>query len=871
MKNINPAQHGFYSEKASAINDTPMERSQTTHESLQSEKAQQILPYLTLDKLDKREVSGLLDLSNDVIDAMDQGKLPRDKFSTAMALDDAIAVASGEEAIWAKGEVSPKLAQARKLVCACLLNETDSKNPERKWEIYNSFFGSSPDIASHCGGLRGSLELLTIAERVSQNPCASEIYDEIVYDNSFKGQNDFKAIIHDSNPIQQLRLIPIYNGVALHCDADGFSKTVLDKVIQALDTIENDNQTKPLVRLTASLANTNIIQWFDDEQWVDIDDENPEHQMMLLEHRQQQLAWVEAQRKIHKTYPALPENSRLNKIAPDVGGALDESGNVVQISNQKGEVLSLLNSSRDNVFGLDRDTAFLISAAHNPGVEKTISDKIGLKLSDIPFDPQVQLLKFMTEAGSDRFDKLCSTLTNTDKPLRFKLTENFVAADFGEDFGDSLLEIASSEHLTDREKAQILDNMSSCRESIGVIAGWYKGLDKGVFTRQYTRAANERLTDIITVFREIAKKGAITADSGRGERITFDYESAIEALKYETKSLEIISGTVQDVADGENGAFAEIVMLPDKSHSSKNRTVYNLYSPSHGHVLLHTRPEGAHSFDPQLEYGKVGSRYNSNSVNTGTEASISFMANPVEPFSLPTPFKNLPWYKQDNLRPRGEKSDIKEAADNYKRNRVSAIRLDREGIPLGAPANDPNRDPVAPQGRVSVDLSSIGDKPNTPSGKIARLITVGNMVRAKERDSNEIYLNHNTKWFDEKYGTTDGFKRLVNHIDTLMCGDGRTYPGLVGLRPPAKGEGLIEKWRELERQLESGDQEHVQAETDILLGGQIETATKRQKNQRRGKKAMKTTGTLEKMSRPVPSLDTPNPSNTPDTSGPDVA
>ena len=121
MKNINPAQHGFYSEKASAINDTPMERLQTTHESLQSENAQQILPYLTLDKLDKREVSGLLDLSNDVIDAMDQGKLPRDKFSTAMALEDAIAVASGEEAIWAKGEISPKLAQARKLVCACLV------------------------------------------------------------------------------------------------------------------------------------------------------------------------------------------------------------------------------------------------------------------------------------------------------------------------------------------------------------------------------------------------------------------------------------------------------------------------------------------------------------------------------------------------------------------------------------------------------------------------------------------------------------------------------------------------------------------------------------------------------------------------------
>ena len=521
----------------------------------------------------------------------------------------------------------------------------------------------------------------------------------------------------------------------------------------------------------------------------------------------------------------------------------------------------------------DRDTRFLIGVVYDDEfpLDWLIKETLKVDLTKMSMNAQAQLLKFMAKANNERFDNLTDTMNKLSGNLRLKLAENFVAADFGEDFGDSLLEIASSEHLTDKEKAQILDNMSSCRKSIGVIAGWYKGLDKGVFTRQYTRAANERLTDIITVFREIAKKGAITADSGRGERITFDYESAIEALKYETKSLEIISGTVQDVADGKNGAFAEVVVPPDKSHSSTDRTVYNLYSPNHGYILLHTRPEGTHSFDPQLEYGKVGSRYNSNSVNTGTEASISFMANPVEPFSLPTPFKNLPWYKQDNLRLRGEKSDIDKAADNYKRNRVSAIRLDREGIPLGAPANDPNRDPVAPQGRVSVDLSSIGDKPNTPSGKIARLITVGNMVRAKERGSNEIYLNHNTKWFDKKYGTTDGFKRLVNHIDTLMCGDGRTYPGLVGLRPPAEGERLIKKWEELERQPESGDQEHVQTETDILLGGQIETATKRQKNQRRGKKAMKTTDLLKKMSRPVPSLDTPNPSNTPDTSGPDVA
>lgn len=608
-----------------------------------------------------------------------------------------------------------------------------------------------------------------------------------------------------------------------------------NNAIEILTDIEKDSHISPLSRIVSKHLSNKLKQTIDDPYMNAVTDRESSKK----------------QAKLHRNYPFFSPEERLIQIAPDAVASTTlkySYEHLNELANTNGDKINLPKIIDDGSLGSSEDGDFLLGIIHTTGIKESIDDFLGIKLEDIHLGAQIELLKYMTAANNDRLDKLCATMHKIDKKMRLGLAENFLAAGFGEDFGDSLLEIASSERLTNKEKAQILDNMSSCRESIGVIAGWYGSLDEGNFAKQYARAANERLTDIITVFREIAKKGTATADSGRGEPITFDYKSAIEALKYETKSLEMISGTVQDVADGQNGAFAEVVVSPDKSHSSKNRTVYNLYSPRHGYVLLHTRSEGTHSFDPQLEYGKVGSRYNPNSVNTGTEASISFMANPVEPFSLPTPFKDLPWYKQNNLRPRGKKSDIEKAAENYKRNRVSANRLDREGIPLGAPANDPNRDPVAPQGRVSVDLSAIGDKPNTPSGKIARLITLGNMIRAKEQGSNEIYLNHNTKWFDEKYGTTDGFKRLVKHIDTLMCGDGRTYPGLVGLRPPAEGEGLIEKWRELGKQLE-----------------------KRRKNQRRGKKAMKTTDLLKKMSKPVPSLDTPNPSNAPDTSGPDVA
>ena len=108
-----------------------------------------------------------------------------------------------------------------------------------------------------------------------------------------------------------------------------------------------------------------------------------------------------------------------------------------------------------------------------------------------------------------------------------------------------------------------------------------------------------------------------------------------EALEYEAKSLEIISGTLGDVKSGAKGAFAEVVLPRDESLQRLNRTFYNFYSPQHGYVLLYTRPEGSHSFDPMIEFGKEKSKYREDSINAGVEASISLTTNPIDPFSLP--------------------------------------------------------------------------------------------------------------------------------------------------------------------------------------------------------------------------------------------
>ena len=488
-----------------------------------------------------------------------------------------------------------------------------------------------------------------------------------------------------------------------------------------------------------------------------------------LEYALHNLLLKENQVRLHEEFPALPRDEMLVKIASDAAAVVkfekrydeDESwfsfGSLFgEISDLDGHIISA--SETGNPFDLDQELITYLSIVHNNrAIKKLVEKTIGLSLVKIPLKSQVQLLRFMTEANGSRFDKLCSVLNNIgDEELRCKLLENFVAADFGEDFGDALLAITGSERLSNKEKAKVFETINSCRESIHKITALYSGMDDGRFMREYTRAANERLTDAIMVFSRISEKGMAGANLDWAGEAEFDFDLAIEALNYEARSLEIISGTLSDVMAGKRGAFAEVVMHPDSSNQRLQRTVYNFYSPSYGYVLLYTRPEGSHSFDPMVEYGKLRSRYDPNSVNAGVEASISLITNPVDPFSLPSPF-----------RPDGRTVRNPRFYDPITMDKVSAIRLDREGRAPGMAADNPDRDPISSAGMVSVDLAAIGDRDDTPSGKIARLLSVGGKIR-EEDSGNRSSLNHNTRWFSqEKYGTAEGFRALVRYMDEM--------------------------------------------------------------------------------------------------------
>ena len=753
------------------------------HESiLESDFAKEILPYLTLDKLSDAKKADLLTLAKEATnEAIHTRPQEFDFFDFQKFYDQKIADLAGTGELWADGHFNNTTEQARKLFCASLLHEYNLTDDSwDKESIRSTFFGSSPDFASYCGTVSDSIELLTIGERSENNPCTRNIYDELVYDLSF--DSDDGNILYDSfrerSPIQQLQFLPIFYNITMHCDTDSYTSNALYMTINALCDIEEDKQTAPLVKLVAERFENKITDYANAEYiYVDMDD--PAYFELFEKRRRLREKQQNEQEKLHSLFPNFPEDATLIEMAPDTAASINQHGQINLVKNKVGDTASLLRYSEENSFGIDQDSAYLLGVAHNPNIKPLIDQKLGLNLADISLGSQIQLLKYMATADDSRFDSLCSTLNRMEPDLRLKLAEGFLAADFGEDFGDALLEITGSDNFKSEQVGEILDNIEGARKSIESITTLYKDFDDGEFAKEYTRAANERLTDAITVFSEIAKRGVAKADLDWGGKMTFDYSRAIEALQYETKSLEIISGTLSDVSKGAKGAFAEVVLKPE---FDKARTFYNLYSPNHGYVLLYTRPEGAGKFDPMLEYGKVRSKYDVHSNNAGVEASISMITNPVDSFSLPNPY-----------RPDRHKIKDSDYYDPATMDKVSAIRLDREGRAPGMPADDPDRDPINLIGTVSVDLAAIGDRADTPSGKIARFISAGNQLRATRLGSDSS-LNHNTRWFDQnKYGTAKGFSDLVGYIDTLVlewCKDHR----------PAAGEGFTGAMRNIKKQ-----------------------------------------------------------------------
>lgn len=816
---------------------TPEDKSRLSDkEILESETAQNILPYLTLDHLSDHEKAETLELSDKVLDALrdksltiDNPSLCYDLLNYAMAkianegelkyTDEILAAImkrdsnmniSGEMfqdfLTYDRQQITPKRSQVQKLFLATLFNAAnDSGDPDTQLDLYKTFFSSSPNFSSYHGDFKDTLELLTISERGGRNLCSESMIRETIYNHSFTDYNAFKQVMDDSSPIEQLRLMPVYRTLAMH-STDDYSLPALNKIISTLGDLSDNPSCTPLVRVASESFLCDISDDLNLDLWqYRSDPMDPTTMDYQAIRRSLEQAPNQNQEQLHEIFHNLPINKSIVPIAPGVAGTLDSNGQIDLISDKSGNQTSLLDYNKDNPFAIDRDSSFLIRVAHNPTTQALIESNLGgIELNRLSLEAQSSLVKYMAESDDKRIMRLCNTmniLMYENENLAYKLAENFLATSFGKDFGDALLEIAESLQdnfslLSGGEVEKIFDQISSCRESIKGITGLYKPIYKGEFAKQYARASNERLTDVIAAFREIAKKGEVSDELKWGrdniESVSFDYDSAMEALEYETNSLAIISGTMQDVLKGTEGCFAERLVSPNHSGEDLSHaySYYDFYSPNYGYVSLHTRAIASSAFSSDIEYSG--------------EASISLMADPINPFIPPKPHPPKRKYEIFEDPKTGKFKHGKEIIDFYDEstmNRVSAIRLDREGRTQDMSAGDPKKSSIADRGVVSVDLAGIKDRSDTPSGKIARLVGLGNKLRLGEEST----INHNISGFShDKFGTAEGFRGIVEYVDSLMM-------GLCNEFPPAKGLGAREqridsRLSEIDKQLQKLEQ-----------------------------------------------------------------
>ncbi len=680
-------------------------------------------------------------------------------------------------------EISTRIINSVEKLNDQAINSKDKDRTRRLYKKSDALISSLPKAIPK--DEKNLIELLDFSsQKTPPNYLVSDsIARKIAQSANVSKGNKINDILSECPPVERLKMMTsIYKLSGYYTRSEQGQQKILANICSAFENQAQSEQSPPLVRIIANdyLEQTKINLIEGDHPYDFTRYLNPKQLKMIEDRRADSDKLITSLKSLRKKYPYYSKYELIKEISPDFTAGLAELqlSSIVAKDGSRSFTFAKPNS-QTNQMHLSPHSQQLLQLCHGSNtVSRKISETLNYKIEKIPLESQLALLNFMSKADNKRFNKLCDTMKNIDENLKPKLLENFVATGFGDDFGDSLLTLANSKRFSKEQIGEIFDNFTSCRNSINSITRLYAKIDNGQFAKEYRLAASERLTDAVAVFREIAQKGSATTDLTWIGKPKFKINSAMEALRYETKSLEIISGTMSDVMNGKEGTFAEVVLPPDHKNSYKARTMYNFYSPKHGYVLLHTRAEGSHVFDPMVEYGKKVRNPNSAYSNSaGTEASISFMADPVSPFALPSPF-----------RPDQKKLQDPSYYNKENMNRVSAIRLDREGRTPDQNPDSDKKDPINKSGTVSVDLAAIGDRSDTPSGKIARLFSVGNKLRNEKISNNDnSSLNHNTNWFEQKkYGNADYFKSIVNQIDASML-------ELCKTRPPEPSQQSFKK------------------------------------------------------------------------------
>lgn len=573
--------------------------------------------------------------------------------------------------------------------------------------VRKAHFEISPSLANKIYDIPGQLELLSLADKgsICRKFFHSELVGDIYYDVSFGvSADELKKLSRNRNPLDLISLMQTELNLCVYeIGSIGSPLRLTPKLIDAfIDIVENKN-TPPLVSMIA-------------QHQIDIvrSVANDDYEKIAL---------------YSKDYSRNGDKTLIN-IAPGVH-AESTKGQLDSLIDDNGRVALMSDWQSGNSFGIEFNDMFLLRMAHAPGVLYKIESELGVALEDIDLNTQIQFLRFAIEANDGRYDKLTKILNKTkDQSDKMNLIDAFLAIEFGDDFGDSILNIA--EYSSENESNKIFEIINEYRKTSKEFSGQFDDIDIE-FSSGTEKAMIERLTDLLVVAAEVAKNGSLIVDTAP-HRDNEDYyhdgkfDIKIDSLSQVIDTMDTFSRSQELIWCIMNSSDTCITERYRKDADKIYSQTYSLINDKLGVAQFHVRRFGASSFDRVVEHGN----YN------GTEATISWSVNPNNPFSYP----------------------------GLKDPDCMNIRFDREGRSIDEAPNSPNRSPIREDGIVSLDIGSVLGEKSSTSTIIGRTIAAGNILRSENNaNKSSISLNHNTNYLPQEYGDANNFAWLATMME----------------------------------------------------------------------------------------------------------
>lgn len=212
----------------------------------------------------------------------------------------------------------------------------------------------------------------------------------------------------------------------------------------------------------------------------------------------------------------------------------------------------------DTFLGAEKDMKEIFQEMQRPIVRAVIQTALGVSLKDVSLQDQLQLLRYASKCGREPFDRLCHVMTSLPEDDRLEMFEAFLAMEFGDEYGDVLVDIA--EKLPNNEFELLLHEISAIRSKSEAIRQFFERNVDGELGQAIERAINKRITEVLALIKRIANEEPLLVHN----RTTDQIEETNMDMRQALDRIRSISFGVESIANGLQSNFSVTQIVHDE-------------------------------------------------------------------------------------------------------------------------------------------------------------------------------------------------------------------------------------------------------------------------------------------------------------------